>query len=256
MAIAGAVISAGLGLLAANAERSAANRQAQAIEQASARYTSMLQGLAAPYQALNTSTVFPRLQDLLSTQYGEMNQPSPYLAAAHRQNLAGIGRGRRMAMAASAIGGRYSPSRLRGGTLAAERTFQEATGRENIGYGLQQEQLRTAAQGRYASTLGTAANLGSKGIGLLSQAGQAQMQGTMSGAGVRAQGTKDYWGGLGALGGSLVGQYLPSPFERQLQEAQSNYYNNPGVGGSGQFDEYGNEFTRPGQYGSIIRRQK
>ena len=81
----------------------------------------------------------------------------------------------------------------------------EAKNRENLAYGVGQQEYKTQTRSRLMSALGGLAGLGQTALSPLMGAAGVEAGGTTQAAGVRAGATSDIWSDLGALFGDIEG---------------------------------------------------
>jgi len=155
----GAAAAAGIGFIgslyaanqAADAQKEGANAQMQ---------------MAAPYLR-EAALALPRLRALAERYYApRAGKDSPFLRAGHLENLAELERANRRSLAEieHTYASRGNLGRARGERLRLTGELLGATNRENLSYGLAQENYRDSTAAQYQELLAALASLGGTGM--------------------------------------------------------------------------------------------
>ena len=196
-----------MGLLGARSQKKAAKRQAQAIEYAARKQAQTLKEIAAPWQEAGLEGIAGLRSAVRNLLAPDVDKEDPYLAARHAESLTEIERERERATKGA---GRFwrgtgNVGKARGEELLIGQGALEAKNRENLAYGVGQQEYKTQTRSRLMSALGGLAGLGQTALSPLMGAAGVEAGGTTQAAGVRAGATSDIWSDLGALFGDIEG---------------------------------------------------
>jgi hypothetical protein len=207
-----ALFGAGLGAVGAIAsafgQNSAAQEEANAIQQAAAQQAQTLNNLAGPWMS-GVSNDLTAYKNLVFGQYGsQVGQNDPFLTAARNESLSTIAQNKQAGIAAAKYGSGANVSRTRGGILAADQNATAQTNQVNMAYGQGQRAYRNQTADRFSGGLSNLLGYGQYGTGIAANAANVQANGAMTAAGIIGGARSSFFGDLGQLSGLPIGNYL------------------------------------------------